>query len=527
MTVPSRVGSRALWGVAGAVAGFTYVYWVLFGCSLDTVVSLLSDDAFYYFEIARNIAHGEGCTFDGIVATNGFHPLWMLCVLPSFWLFGADLETPVRAILAGSGLLSLATLALLHRTVQCYIAPGVGALAVALCLLPNVLAAMTNGMETGILLFALTVLLWASYRYQIHEPTGGVASTFLFAVLLGVVSLCRLDCVFLLMAAFGLCVVSCLQRQLTARAVLVHLTVLLVAFGLTVAPYVIWNAAMFGHVMPVSGAMKSSFPLVRDRLTFGDDMPFGALLLVLLWAVTVGNVLADPDRCRRVQRAAASPLSLLTVACTLHYAHAFLFLTWGVYWWHFSLYGLALSVGVSQLVGRCAPRRARRVVVTTLVVCVLVVSSGLKLRELDIKGAKHRAWLDGAEWARASTPSDAVFAIKDAGLFGYFSDRRTVNLDGKANGYAYRDALNDDDLEAYLRQARVSYIADIHGRYTRECCRIRIPRVQRSACKLVMREAWEVYRSVPAPRGSRRFQGAGDVRFTVWRVPELGLVRGG
>ena len=46
----------------------------------DAPFALTFDDAFYYFGIARNVAHGHGSTFDGINPTNGYHPLWMLIV---------------------------------------------------------------------------------------------------------------------------------------------------------------------------------------------------------------------------------------------------------------------------------------------------------------------------------------------------------------------------------------------------------------------------------------------------------------
>jgi hypothetical protein len=40
----------------------------------DTLLNwYLTDDAFYYFKTAQNIAEGAGITFDGIAPTNGFH----------------------------------------------------------------------------------------------------------------------------------------------------------------------------------------------------------------------------------------------------------------------------------------------------------------------------------------------------------------------------------------------------------------------------------------------------------------------
>jgi hypothetical protein len=68
---------------------------------------VFTEDAFYVFSVARNVAAGRGITIDGVHATNGFQPLWtplwtLLCVLP-YRTFGSDL-----AVFAALYLMSLA-----------------------------------------------------------------------------------------------------------------------------------------------------------------------------------------------------------------------------------------------------------------------------------------------------------------------------------------------------------------------------------------------------------------------------------
>ena len=41
----------------------------------------LIDDGFYYLGYARNIAAGNGPTFDGLVETNGVQPLWTVLLI--------------------------------------------------------------------------------------------------------------------------------------------------------------------------------------------------------------------------------------------------------------------------------------------------------------------------------------------------------------------------------------------------------------------------------------------------------------
>ena len=136
---------------------------------------------------------------------------------------------------------------------------------------------------------------------------------------------------------------------------------------------------------------------------------------------------------------------------------------------------------------------------------------------MRIKAERHQGWLAGALWAREHTPPNAIFAIKDAGFFGYFSDRRVINLDGKANGYTYQGYVDAGDVERYLHEVNVEYVADIGARYRSEQYPIVIPRPNRSPVILWMSEGDEVYRSRPIPRSAARFGAAPTGHFAVWR----------
>ena len=68
---------RAVAVAGGVIYTLVAVFWA------EGPFALTFDDAYYYFEIARRIADGQGSTFDGIAETNGYHPLWMaICTIP-------------------------------------------------------------------------------------------------------------------------------------------------------------------------------------------------------------------------------------------------------------------------------------------------------------------------------------------------------------------------------------------------------------------------------------------------------------
>ena len=62
----------------------------------QTWMNFVQDDFFYYLKVAQNLAAGQGSTFNGLVPTNGYHPLW----------FGL-IALAVRVGIEGRGLLVL------------------------------------------------------------------------------------------------------------------------------------------------------------------------------------------------------------------------------------------------------------------------------------------------------------------------------------------------------------------------------------------------------------------------------------
>ena len=98
LTLPWRNGLFGLF-LAGILAYGVFFAWYLLGSFdlLNLIRDVNSDDSFYYFQIARNLAAGQFSTFDGgITQTNGYHPLWLLLITPFYWV--SDGETALFGI---------------------------------------------------------------------------------------------------------------------------------------------------------------------------------------------------------------------------------------------------------------------------------------------------------------------------------------------------------------------------------------------------------------------------------------------
>ncbi len=497
--------------VVACVLVAAYLLWVALRPEA-AVLGMATDDAFYYFEIADSIAKGGGSSFDGIAPTNGYHPLWMLCGVAASWIL--DPLHAAALLLALGAVLGLATMIGVRRLLARELRPAHALLGMLLLLLPHALTAMLNGIETSLALLACLILAAFVALRGALDPASPHRDGAILGALLGFAFLSRLDSMFLALAAGGLTLLHAVfglasWPRVLARSALMGTTCLLVA-----GPYLLWNAESFGHLMPVSGAVKSTFPALRSSLGLEGDSALGLALLLASVAATGVVVAYDVRRARSAGPALRSPLVLLCLGCAGHFAHIYLFMGWGVNWWHFALYGLALALAVPAALARILPSLGTRWIAVGAAL-VVAVSVAAQLRQVQQRFARHGAWREAALWARASTPPDAVFALKDAGVFSYFSERRVVNLDGKANSFAYKDYLERGDVERYLDSVGVSYVADVGAQcHADGLCPINIPRPNREAAALAVSARDEVYRS--APYGGRLMAGD-DQRLVIWR----------
>ena len=471
----------------------------------------IGDDASYYMTIARNIASGTGVTFDGIHPTNGFHPLWLLMLVPLFLLHGAP-ETMIRLVaLFQTLLLCLAYLLFLRTQVRLYKLPTAAlsaALFVPLVFLPSI-----NGMETAVLILTLVVLY--DYGAQIFHLEFNWRRATVLGVMVGLVLLARLDMIFVPVALLGYGLRHVLVRETRYRAVAM-IAVCGLATALVVAPYLVFNYCRFDTVVPISGALKSSFPhlaLSEDTLPRVVGMGIGTLLFAALalgralWSIA-GTVRA---RHRPKGEFYATATTVFAWAIALHFLFNVLFMKTGTFGWYFVPYRLFGVVAVTGLLDRAL--RSTAIVETPALYGVMaaILCVGLVVRDqgrdnFPRNGDWHTPVYGAALWAREHTPADAVFAMSDCGHFAFFSRRRVINLDGLVNNMAFQHILARHQLGRYLRENRVDFLVQhavhsrgdvIEGRY--DSLELHFPswRFEGFGDSITVRERSEVYRSAP------------------------------
>lgn len=507
---------------AAVVSAFMLLY-ALYAClqfafqeDVRHLLPRIVDDASYYMTIARNIALGKGPTFDGIHRTNGFHPLWLVMLVPLFLLHGPP-ETMIRLVaLLQTILLGIAYLVFLRTQVRLF-SLSAAALS-AVLFVPLVFLPSINGMESAVLILALVVLY--DYGSRIVQSKFDWRRVALLGVIVGFVLLARLDMIFIPLALLGCSIRYVLVRETRSRAVAM-IAVCGLATSVVVAPYVAFSYWKFGMVTPISGALKSSFPhIVLSQYNLTKVASIGAANLVFaaaalaraLWSIN--GVAHAPNRSSSQFHGTATTVFAWVVA--LHFLFVVFFIKEGAFGWYFVPYRLFAVVLVSGLLDRAVRltvivSRPALYAVATAILCVGLVVKDQTRDTFPRNGDWHTPAYDAAVWAREHTPSDAVFAMSDCGHFAFFSLRRVINLDGLVNNMDFQRTLAQHHLGRYLRENHVDFLVQhaihsrndvIERRYDSLDLRFPSRRFDGFGDSVSVRQESEVYRSAPFVDGS-------------------------
>lgn len=252
----------------------------------------IRDDAYYYFKVAQNISEGHGSTFDGIHATNGYHPLWLLICIPIFSLARYDLILPLRVLVVVSGVLQLGTALLLYRLVRKVFSEPIAMITSAYWVFNSyiLLFLYRTGVEAIIALFFIMLLLVLALRFEESWRTArpSAAQLSLLAAVASLVVFSRLDLIFFVLTV-GLWIVLRQSpiRYLLPLDLLAVVVSVMSAFLLRLGPAGYYDAATPAIIMIVLG-LCIRVPVFYLFGLYGK--PSGWSLTQLVWrtALSVG-----------------------------------------------------------------------------------------------------------------------------------------------------------------------------------------------------------------------------------------------
>ena len=508
-----RHAAFALFVVGILGYGVAFAWYALDSFDLVNLLRDMSyDDAFYYYQIAYHMAEGRFSTFDGgVTRTNGYHPLWLFLITPFYWAF--DKTEALFAVKALEIVLIAGGVALVAVAARVARLPWFLLFAV----LPSLYAqtGMLLGLEAALVLFMLGLLLLAMCLFagdpaRWRWPLAAVAFALPWARLewaaVAVAATAALGFLEwsgrLSRASDG---ASPARRAASLagaslRLLRLHAAVPLAGAFAGVLVYFAYNGIVFGGIVPVSGAVRAllsqreweregGYGLAESFEAFARSEPFDGELLTAL-EVCVYALLAWWLARGSGRREDALLLAFVAGVFGLAAGHLAKFAQSALSmhpniplqpWYFVPAYlmealvvPLRCCVGIYLVHRFVAPRLPRAADVLRLAaiaaaaaVLAAKVDFAAPFRsvdaardEVETKDWLVRAYMGVAVMDRL-LPEGTLVGSWDGGAIGYFSRLPVMNLDGLANSYGYKEAIEEDSKGVFWRRHGLFHFSNV------------------------------------------------------------------
>jgi hypothetical protein len=422
---------------------------------------LFLDDAFYYLKTAYNIFHHGSVSFDLINLTNGFHPLWMMICIPLQAISNPEYLLIIITVLEITFYFSASII--LARTIQSSGSKflGIAIISITLFSYHDAIRLMLNGLETAIHVFILVCTLWGFQNYLISKK---ILSLFF---LLSLLFLSRVESGILCFLILGF-IYFCQPIKEDKKIRHLILAMLLVVFI-----YVAQNLIVVGELFPISGTVKRAYSgfefdgaskvlsvryLWWKYFTWPLDMPWMQFIFTT-------NLIALPAFYLRKNY----PGFLLSIYCIVKYL--ILVISYkasaGAYTWYYSADLVCAAYFICWLINKLLKNQPK---IYWLAICFLMVqffliqyksySSNInhhlnlliKNQDPKVGNDLDMYYLAAKEVNSLGIPNEKIIGIHNAGVFGFFSNYRVVNMDGLINGKSRLNSIkrNGYDFFPYI-----------------------------------------------------------------------------
>lgn len=455
----------------------------------------LIEDMFYYLTVARNVLAGMGPSMDGVHATNGFHPLWMLMLTGITFLTGGEPFLTVHLVLGlalffhwlGLGLL----VACVHRLLG-----SLTALAVAAVLTLNyrLLSIPLGGLETAL---AGAMVMLVTVLYVFGRPLESTRGAVRLGLLLGFTFLARFDTLLFGLVLLGFAALSG-GTGTGARRRLVLTSVAGTVALVVCLPWFAFSLKTTGVLLPASGDAIAAWG-GDPWQSVSSPLQAAKMLLSLLnpAANDLCNVLGlSPWVLRKgpTARVAAPVLGILAAALMavgwaqrrspiirrlawvpvyagLHVAY-YLWFGHALFRYFYPLIFPVLLFAAAVVSSTVRPQASttlwgrRALLAMPLLLVIVSALSGLEAFRRGVADGRFQglnlALYEAAKWISRETPTNSVIGSFNAGIIAYFSKRRTVNLDGAMN-YSVISAIRGRRIAGYIRANSITHLADVES----------------------------------------------------------------
>jgi len=417
--------------------------------------AFFADDSFFYLQVGRNFALGHGSTFNRLMPTNGYHPIWMLLCAAVYRIVPGRIAG-LHAVAGLIAVLNIGVLLTVTRLLRRLQAPAW----VAWTILVPFLFGLQLGTESSLSAAVLACMLLALYGF-LERPDWATGAAFNLLAVLAVLS--RLDSIFVIGCLWIALLVWCVQHKNAAgraedRASALHIHLAFVpAYAVFWGMYLASNLFWFHILMPISGLLKSNNG--HDHL-LGRNLPHTALLSLAISAVSL-LILWRRQRDRWF-RFAELPFFL---GVLMHAAYITLRMTSETRWtWYYVSWALLAAVTASRAAacmfrGRAtstALHAAPKSLLYSASVALAVLVSLVVFYKMGWKHSRDQVAENTAIPALRQTLEadhiDRILAYDQPGGMAYFTRLSVVPLDGLMADRQFQSELAERGIGDFIRR---------------------------------------------------------------------------
>ena len=395
-------------------------------------MSYVQDDFYYYLKIAQNIAQGRGSTFNGIVPTNGYHPLWEWALTAFSYI-----STKPHAILGFlATMIFLATLGTFFFSFQILHKQRIRtltALALSLWITLYSLRLFIQGME--VILTVPLVLAFILLCTDDEHLFRGFWRSFSLGLVASLVMLSRLDSIILIaLIAAGFLMQAKIRRRLGAASLAG------VVLGLTLfAGYMLSNHLLFQTWLPVSGMAKQLKVGLSPSINPWKIMNLNSPAYLLVFLPIPLAILLFPFVLKYLRPTQKAVFGAVLIFPFVYFSILSLRSDWPSWGWY--LYSLRTGVCISFVIFCTWPplrKFLERSVVTYALLCLFLLSWIVWKWPIQTP----ELYAASAELAQFSQTHPGIYAMGDrSASAGYLMSQPLIQTEGLVMDRHYLDEL--------------------------------------------------------------------------------------
>jgi hypothetical protein len=438
----------------------------------------IPDDAYLSLTIARNIARGIGPHY-GFDYTNGFQPLYVFLMAPTYLIFPNIPIIPIRIALIFSIVLDTITLFLLLNLIRkhCVSQATILIMGIAWIFNPYIISTTLNGMETSLSFFFIVLSYYKYYQYLNFEYRP--RDMFFWGLLLGLACLARIDNCFLVFIIVLLLVLQIYKRERGFIHTPKFIMYLLIGLGVTLFPWLIYSFIYTGDFYPISGKavrfmslhwLRNVSPgqIILTMLDNAKQLIINAhqfFLIVIIGLLGIFPLIQKRgDSFERLKKNIRRYNPILVFSFLIFLSYTFYIFAP----WYFNRYlfpiTLLLLVYITVLVDiydSTINGKAARLLFRCSIICLLLVGNitNIEFRSLYFStDTTSRGYMNLGMWARTHFKNGTIIGSTQTGALGYFADNLSViNLDGVVNKQCYESLVQKRNIE-YIKNSNIEFV---------------------------------------------------------------------